>query len=492
MISKEEIKTLLGDIENERVERTISTKDTDKFAKAVCAFANDITNKKLPGYLMIGADDKTGKLSGLKVTDELLRNLAGLRADGNIQPKPALMVEKVSFPEGEVAVVEVQPSKITPVKYKGTTYVRIGPRKSEANEEEDRILREKSEVKSPTYDTTPCLHSTIDDLDLDLFKAEYLPKFVDADILKGDKRDIRQQLASLKLFDITQDCPTVAGILLVGKDPAHILFGAYIQYVEFAGKRITSRVVNERQFSGNIITLLKEIDYFIKYTIQKQRPVFVTVLREEMRINYPYEAIRELAMNLVMHRNYQTNAPAKFYEYSDRIEMDNPGGLYGKVQPENFPNTNDYRNPVIAEAMKVLGYVNRFNRGVNMVQEILEENKNGDAVFDFKDISTFKVTVMSADPKPESDTESGADDTDHDTENVRRDTENDTDDTENLTSREAKVLSLIREDNSVSRKVIATKLGISTATVARDIDSLKTKGIIERIGGDKGGYWKVK
>ena len=154
MISKEEITVLLEDIENERVERTISTKDTDKFAKAVCAFANDISNKKLPGYLMIGADDKTGKLSGLKVTDELLRNLAGLRSDGNIQPKPALMVEKVSFPEGDLAIVEVLPSKITPVKYKETAYVRIGPRKSEANEEENRILREKSEVKSPTFDTT--------------------------------------------------------------------------------------------------------------------------------------------------------------------------------------------------------------------------------------------------------------------------------------------------------------------------------------------------
>ena len=514
MISKDQIKELLGDIENERVERTTSTKDTDKFAKAVCAFANDITNKKLPGFLMIGADDKIGKLSGLKVTDELLRNLAGLRADGNIQPKPALMVEKVSFPEGDVAVVEVQPSKNTPVKYKGTTYVRIGPRKSEANEEEDRILREKSEVKSPTYDTTPCLHSTIDDLDLDLFKAEYLPKFVDADILKEDKRDIKQQLASLKLFDMTQDCPTVAGILLVGKDPAHILFGAYIQYVEFAGKRITSRVVNERQFSGNIITLLKEIDYFIKYTIQKQRPVFVTVLREEMRINYPYEAIRELAMNLVMHRNYQTNAPAKFYEYSDRIEMDNPGSLYGKVQPENFPNTNDYRNPVIAEAMKVLGYVNRFNRGVNMVQEILEENRNGNAIFDFKDISTFKVTVMSADPKPESDAENSVPDTENGTERSRNDTENGADGAENnksgaengaenkkngaesgaekMTVREKEIVSLIKEDNHISRTSIAKKLGIGTTTVYRYMDSLKDKGIIERIGGDKGGYWKIK
>ena len=67
--------------------RTISTKDTDKFAKAICAFANDLSNKKLPGYLLIGVCDD-GSLNGLKATDELLRNLAGLRSDGNIQPKP--------------------------------------------------------------------------------------------------------------------------------------------------------------------------------------------------------------------------------------------------------------------------------------------------------------------------------------------------------------------------------------------------------------------
>ena len=53
-----------------------------------------------------------------------------------------------------------------------------------------------------------------------------------------------------------------------------------------------------------------------------------------------------------------------------------------------------------------------------MVQEILEDNKNGNAIFDFKDISSFKVKVMSADPKPENDTESGARDTENDTENI--------------------------------------------------------------------------
>lgn len=516
MIAKEEIQILLKDIENERVERTISTTNTDKFAIAVCAFANDLPNKKLPGYLFIGAYDN-GTLSGLKVTDELLRNLAGLRSDGNIQPKPALMVEKISFPEGDLAVIEVQPSKNTPVKYKGTIYVRIGARKSEANEEEERILREKSEIKSPTFDTTPCQHTTIEDLDVDLFKSDYLPKFVKTNVLKNDKREIKQQLASLQLFDLPHDCPTVAGILLIGKDPKRVLFGSYIQYVQFAGKNRASKVLNERQFSGNLLTMLKEIDYFIKYTIQKQRPVFVTVLREEMKINYPYEAIRELAMNLVMHRNYQTNAPAKFYEYSDRIEMDNPGNLYGKVSPDNFPNETDYRNPVIAVAMKTLGYVNQFGRGIETVQEELVANKNGLALFKFDDITTFKVTVMSADAKMESDTEmnvgemsennvgensgteNGADEAEKeaineadDTENSIDDTDIDTDDTENLSSREKNIINLMKDNNSISRKLLAKKMGISTATVARDITSLKEKGVIERIGGDRGGYWKTK
>lgn len=96
-------------------------------------------------------------------------------------------------------------------------------------------------------------------------------------------------------------------------------------------------------------------------------------------------------MNALMHRDYETNAPVQFYEYDDRIEVQNPGGLYGKVTPENFPNVSDYRNPFIAEAMKVLGYVNRFSRGVYRVQKELIENGNGKAIFDFSLVTAFRV-----------------------------------------------------------------------------------------------------
>ncbi len=76
MLSKEEIRLFINTAESDRVERTVSTTDTDKFAQAICAFSNDLTNHKKPGYLLIGVDDKTCRLSGLCATDELLRNIA--------------------------------------------------------------------------------------------------------------------------------------------------------------------------------------------------------------------------------------------------------------------------------------------------------------------------------------------------------------------------------------------------------------------------------
>lgn len=97
MASPEEILSILADIESDRIERTISTTNTDKFGQAICAFANDLPNHNLPGYLIIGADDKTGKVNGdIKITDQLLQNLGGIKTDGKLQPQVSMTVEKVN------------------------------------------------------------------------------------------------------------------------------------------------------------------------------------------------------------------------------------------------------------------------------------------------------------------------------------------------------------------------------------------------------------
>ncbi len=298
--------------------------------------------------------------------------------------------------------------------------------------------------------------------------TRYLPKAVSPATLVKDKRTPIQQMASLRLFDTRFDCPTYAGILLLGHDPQYFIPGAYIQYVKFAGTNRATKVLKENRFKGNLISMLKELEYFIKYSIESKRPEFVSVLREEPRINYPWEAIRELAMNAVMHRAYNgNNSPIKFYEYSDRIEIDNPGNLYGKVNLENFPNETDYRNPNIAEIMLNLGYVNRFGSGVNTVSTLLEENKSNPAEFLLGDYTTFKVIVQNADV-----IESGTDGTDK-------------------ISREDAIVNLMRKNKRISIKEISAQLNIPRRTLFRIIDALKTSNRIKRIGSEKSGTWKV-
>ena len=79
-MTTEEIRALLNDIESDRVERTISTTNTDKFGQAICAFANDLPDHRLPGYLFLGVKDD-GTVTDLNVTDELLKWRKTVRFD---------------------------------------------------------------------------------------------------------------------------------------------------------------------------------------------------------------------------------------------------------------------------------------------------------------------------------------------------------------------------------------------------------------------------
>ena len=162
-----------------------------------------------------------------------------------------------------------------PIRYKGKIWIRIGARKAVANEEEERILTEKRQFHITTFDTKPCFGATMDDLDMTLFRNEYLTKAVSSETLKQDKREVTQQLASLRLFDRNYNCPTNAGMLLLGYNPQAYIFGAYIQYVRFSGLTKATEVVKENRFSGNLIQMLKELDSFVRYTIEDKRPVFV-------------------------------------------------------------------------------------------------------------------------------------------------------------------------------------------------------------------------
>ena len=362
MLTQKQLVQILGNPESYNIEITSSTTNMDKFCQAICAFSNDLPGDDKSGYLIIGAEDN-GKLSGLRVDDGLLLKMTNIRTDGNILPQPVMTVERFVLEGGDLLVVEVKPSEFPPVRYRGRIWVRIGPRKSIASEAEEKILMERRISNIRTFDAMPCIGTTLADIDIDLVRSEFLPKAVASEILADDKRPLEEQLASLGFFDLRYNCPTNGCIILFGGNPGRYFPGAYVQYVRFKGVDRAGGIINEHKFGNNLCHDLIKIDAFVETSVSQKRPIPISVLREETVANYPYWATRELLMNAIMHRDYETNAPIQFYEYDDRIEIQNPGGLYGKVSPENFPNVSDYRNPFIAEAMKILGYPRLYHAG---------------------------------------------------------------------------------------------------------------------------------
>ena len=381
MLTTDQLLSLLADHESDVVKFTTSTKNTDKFCEAICAFANDFPNRYQPGYLLVGVNDD-GTASGLAVTDQLLRRLADLRSNVNLEPLPAMTVEKYTLPDGEIALVGVLPSDLPPVRYKGRVWIRIGPSRRQANQQEERILVEKRAALQKPFDIRPCHGCTLDDLVLDLFSVGYLPAAVDRDVIAENQRDIPEQMASLRLYDLAADCPTNAAALLFAKDPLRWIAGAYVQFVRWAGTTMADDPISAKSFSGDLLTVLREVASFVALQAESY-PVAETAFRERPEIDYPPVAVREILMNAIMHRSYESNAPVQFYWYEDRIDIQSPGGLYGMASPENFPRQTDYRNPVIAEAMATLGYVNHFGRGVIRAQEALRRNGNPEATFTF-------------------------------------------------------------------------------------------------------------
>ena len=397
MISEQDLRGLLGDLESDRVERTISTTDTDKFCEAICAFANDMPANNCPGYLIIGARDQDGAVVGVEVTDRLLQQLSNCADSGQIVPLPSMTVQKMSLAEGDVAVVEVRPSDIPPVRYRGRVWIRRGTRRAIANEQEERVLTERRTCHARTFDLRPCRGCGRDDLVLDLFQLTYRNAAVAPEIVEENDRDMLRQMASLGFWCTEEACATNAGAVLFAQEPLNWFPGAAIQYVRYEGDALDTDPLDERRFAGDLITVLRELDGFLR-TLFPSQPEPASALKEESRTPYPMVAVRELLMNAVMHRDYESNAAIRLYWFSDRIEIQNAGGLYGAVTPATFPDQNDYRNPKIAEAMKTLGYVNTFGRGIARAQRLLRENGSPPAEFDIGEPTFFLATVREAMP----------------------------------------------------------------------------------------------
>ena len=371
-----QLETLLKDMESDRVERKASASDKGKLCQAICAFANDLPNHQQPGVLFIGVNDD-GSCANLSITDQLLLTLSNMRSDGNILPFPAITVQKRTLAGCELAAVIVEPSDAPPVRYDGRIWVRVGPRRATATAEEERRLSEKRRSRDLPFDIQSLPSGTLDDLNLTLFQQEYLPSTLPSEILEENQRTVEHQLASVRFISTLPSIkPTNLGILVVGKDPRQLIPGAYIQFLRIEGTELTDPIKDQKEIAGPLSMMLRVLDEILQSHISIASDITAQSV-EIQQPDYPLVALQQLARNAVLHRTYEgTYAPVRITWFSDRIEIQNPGGPFGQVNRQNFgmPGITDYRNPNLAEALKNLGYVQRFGIGIPTARNSLQKN----------------------------------------------------------------------------------------------------------------------
>lgn len=377
----EELRELLADDESDLVERKRTAADRSAIRRSVCAFANDLPGHARPGVIFIGLEDD-GRCAGIEVDDELLRTLAQMRADGNILPLPSMRVEKLSIEDCTVVAIQVEPSISPPVRYQGRVWVRVGPTVQLASPEEELRLAERRRSADMPFDLRPALSAALDELDYGYIQNVYLPAAVSPEVLERNHRPLSHQLHALRLA--VGEHPSWGGLIACARDPQGWVPGAYVQFLRIDGVRLTDPIKDQKSLTGKLEDVLRRLDELLALHIMTRSEI-TRGPREQRHPDYPIVALQQLTRNAIMHRSYEgTHAPVRVYWYADRVEIQNPGGLYGKVTAMNFGSgATDYRNPLIAEIMHHLGYAQRFGLGIPLARQALTDNGNPPPDFSF-------------------------------------------------------------------------------------------------------------
>ncbi len=218
-----------------------------------------------------------------------------------------------------------------------------------------------------THDMREVSGASIDDIDKQRFVQEYLPYAVSSEVLEENKRNPEEQMQSLCLLT-PKGIPTVTALLMLGEDTRYWFPGAYIQFVRYEGNEVTDPIKNQEEINGTLPDQLRQLDSILKANTSVSLDTSGTTHIESP--DYPYQALRELVRNAVIHRNYESYTPGRVYWFADKIEISSPGGVYGEVTKENFgKEITSYRNPTITEMMKNMGFMQKFGKGLVTVRE---------------------------------------------------------------------------------------------------------------------------
>src|SRR3989344_272616 len=233
---------------------------------------------------------------------------------------------------------------------------------------------------------------------------------------------------------------------------------AYLKKANLTENLSTLEILDRLNFTGDIV---ENIDQAIKFVQRNTRTRYEIKAIERKEIpEYPLEAVREAIINAVMHRDYfQTGASVSVDIFDDRLEISNPGGLPKGLDKNNFGKKGVRRNPLIADLLYRLRYVEKAGTGINRIKKSLKEAGLPAPKIEFNGF--FTITFFP--PEPINEPLNGPL-------------------TEPLNGPLTEIINLIKTGQKVNRKLIISKLGLSRTTATRYLLKLKKLGLIDFIG----------
>ena len=428
--------------------------------KSVSAFANG-----LGGSLFLGIDDD-GSVKGVADVQHVCEIISAKIRD-YMDPLPEIEMIPHKNDEGlNILQLKVNPGNYTPYYYVGdgqrVAFVRVGDESIPATAE--HMVRLVLKGSNKTYDSLVTGYRQDDNTFIIL--ANEFKKRTEYD---WDKK----YLLSFGLVT-GNGYLTNAGALFSDDCP---LCQSRLYCTRWAGKD-KSDAINDAEFTGNVIMLLRESMNFVKSNTRKGWEKLPNGRKNKPE--YAERAVLEAMVNHFIHRDYTVIGGEVHLDiYDDRLTVTSPGGMYNGQIIQNLDIANvssERRNPILANVMAQLDYMEKRGSGLT---RICNETKALDGYKDelkpqFNSSSVQFQTIIYA----SIDATNVGDDV-GDVSEIK------------LTERQKKIVNLIIQQPSVTAKHMSETLSVSSRTVERELSTLKDKGVLIREGKDNDGVWLV-
>ena len=359
-----DIRRLVAAGESETLELKRSTAELRRAGESLCAFL-----KGAGGQVVIGVAPD-GKILGQQVSDSTLRDVAAML--GRFEPPAPVEMERIEVGDGRTVIVLDAPSarEHAPFTYDGKAYRRVGSTTSVmAQEEYGRLLLDRNHSRH-RWENQPAVGVGLDDLDHEEILRTRQTAIDQRRLSAGTSMEVGDILDRLGLRidgKITQAAQMLYGTKYLPEHPQGLL-----KLGRFRGTKITGDILDNKQEHMHAFAMVREAISWLDRTLPLAAHFPKGSVFREDRLPVPAEALREIILNAVMHRDCsRANSYVAVAVFDDRIEVrsvgDFPTGIRAEMLSGDHPSV--LRNPLMAGAFHRTGAVEVWGRGTNRVVE---------------------------------------------------------------------------------------------------------------------------